>query len=147
MDIYSYLKKDHRKVQDLLEEVLAAKSSARREIIFEKIQEELTLHSEAEEATFYAALQDAEETEEWIEDAEDDHEEMKAYMEQLSSMSADSEKWLEIFGEFKHAVEHHVKDEEGRIFDKARDVLDDDEAEQLVEEMERMKEDAFEYAA
>jgi len=147
MDIYSYLKKDHRKVADLMEDVLTAKSPARRETIFEKIREELTLHSEAEEATFYAALQDEEETEERIEDAEEDHEEMKAYMEQLSSMSADTEQWLEMFGEFKHAVEHHVKDEEGRIFEKAREVLDDDDAEQLAEDMERMKEEAFEHAA
>ena len=62
-------------------------------------------------------------------------------------MSADSEKWLEVFGEFRHAVEHHVKDEENRIFEKARKVLDDDEAEQLAERMDRLKERAIDKAA
>lgn len=139
MDIYSYLKKDHRKVSDLMESVLAARSASRREDLFHQIKHELTLHAETEEATFYAALQEEQETEEWIEDAEDDHEEMKALMKKLASMSAENSKWIELFGEFKHAVEHHVKDEEGRIFDKAKDILDDDEAEQLAEDMDWLK--------
>jgi hemerythrin superfamily protein len=147
MDIYSYLKKDHRKVSDLMHQVLSARTPARREEIFDEINEELTLHSETEQATFYAALENAEQTEERIEDAEEEHDEIKTYLKKLSSMSAESEKWLEVFGEFKHAVEHHVKEEEGRIFEKAKQVLDDDEAEQLAEEMDRMKEEATEQAA
>jgi hemerythrin superfamily protein len=147
MDIYSYLKKDHRKVSDLMEELLAARSASSREEIFDEINEELTLHSETEQATFYAALEDEEETEEKIEDAEEDHEEITEYMEQLASMSADSEKWMELFGEFKHAVEHHVKDEETRIFEKARQLLDDDQAEQLARDMASLKGESMEEAA
>lgn len=147
MDIYTYLKKDHRKVSTLMEQVLAARSAARREEIFEEIKEELTLHAETEQATFYAALAEAEETEERIEDAEEEHEEIKKYLSKLSRMSAESEKWIETFGEFKHAVEHHVKEEEGRIFEKARQVLDDDEAEQLAQDMDELKEEAWEAAA
>jgi len=147
MDIYNYLKKDHRKVSTLMEQVLAARTAARREEIFEEITEELTLHAETEQATFYAALETEQETEEKIEDAEDDHEEIKSFIEKLSSMSAESPKWLELFGEFKHAVEHHVKDEENRIFEKARQVLDDDQAEELAEEMEQMKQETTQQAA
>jgi hemerythrin superfamily protein len=147
MDIYSYLKKDHRKVKDLMEQVVAAKSTSRREELFDEICDELTLHAETEQATFYAALENEEEVEENIEDAEEEHEEMKQYMSRLNSMSVNNEKWLELFGEFKHAVEHHVKDEEGRIFEKARDILDDEEAEQLAEDMDQLKEETLEEAA
>jgi len=147
MDIYSYLKKDHRKVSDLMEQVLAARSPERREELFEEINEELTLHAETEQATFYAALEQEEETEEKIEEAEDDHDEIKQFLAKLSSMSAESPKWMELFGEFKHAVEHHVKDEENRIFEKARRVLSDDEAEQLAEDMDQMKEETMGEAA
>jgi hypothetical protein len=147
MDIYNYLKKDHRKVSDLMEQVLAARSLERREELLEEITEELTLHAETEQATFYAALENEEEIEEKIEDAEDDHEEIKQFLAKLSSMSAESPKWMELFGELKHAVEHHVKDEETRIFDKARQVLNDDEVEQLAEDMDQMKEEAMGEAA
>src|SRR5690348_6414963 len=115
MDIYNYLKKDHRKVSSLMEQVLAAKSPAQREDLFEQIREELTLHSETEQATFYAALENEIETEEKVDIAEDDHDEINMYLNKLHKMSAESEKWMELFGEFKHAVEHHVKDEEERI--------------------------------
>lgn len=147
MDIYSYLKKDHRNVSALMEKVLRARSATQREKLFDQIQDELLLHAETEHATFYAALEDERETEEKIEDAEDDHDEIKDYMEKLSSMSADSDKWMELFGEFKHAVEHHVRDEEQRIFEKARHVLSDDDAEDLAEEMQQMKEEARSNAA
>jgi hemerythrin superfamily protein len=147
MDIYNYLKKDHRKVSDLMKHVLSARSPARREEIFDEINEELTLHAETEEATFYAALENEEETEEKIEGAEEDHEEIKIYLKKLSSLSADSEKWMELFGEFRQAVEHHVKDEEERIFPKAKQILSDEEAEQLSREMARLKEEALENAA
>src|SRR5436305_1563821 len=103
MDIYSYLKKDHRKVSDLMEEVLATKNPKQREDLLDEINEELTLHAETEQATFYAALENEEETEEKIEDAQEDHEEIKQFLAKLTSMSAESPKWLELFGEFKHA--------------------------------------------
>lgn len=147
MDIYTYLKKDHSKVSALMAQVLSARSPSRREDILEEIKEELLLHAETEDATFYAALKDEELTEENIEEAEEEHEEIKQYLKKLSAMSAESPKWLEVFGEFKHAVEHHVKEEEGRIFDKAREILDDGMAEQLAEDMARMKKENVKAAA
>jgi hemerythrin superfamily protein len=147
MDIYTYLKKDHRKVSDLMEQVLDTNSPSRRESIFDRIYDELLLHAETEQATFYAALEDEEEVEENIEDAEEEHAEMKDYMKKLSSMSAEEEEWIEIFGEFKHAVEHHVKDEEGRIFDKAKQILSSSEAKELAEDMARLKSERFKGAA
>lgn len=143
MDIYSYLKKDHRKVRDLMEQVLAARSTSHKKTLMKEITEELILHAKTEQATFYAALENEEETEEKIEDAEDDHKEIKHFLAKLSSMPVENSKWMELFGEFKHAVEHHVKDEEYRIFEKARRILSNDEAEQLAEEMDRMKEETL----
>ena len=147
MDIYSYLKKDHRKVSDMMEQLVAARSLSRREDLFYDIMEELTLHAETEQATFYAALEDADEAAERIEDAEEEHDEIKDYLKRLSNMSMESEKWLITFGELKHAVEHHVEEEEGRVFEKARQVLSDDEAEELAEEMDRLKAETMEHAA
>lgn len=146
MDIYSRLKKDHRKVGDLMKQVLAARSAMRRKEIFMEIKEALTLHAEAEEATFYAALEQERETQEKIEHAEEDQNEIKDFLHKLSTMSVESEKWLEVFGEFKQAVEHHVKDEEERIFPKAQQVLSDTRASELGEEMERLEQEAQEAA-
>ncbi len=143
MDIYNYLKKDHRKVSDLMEQLLAARSADRREKIFEDIKYELTLHAETEQATFYAALENEKETSEKIEHAEEEHGEIKQYLAKLSKMSPESEKWIEVFGEFKHAVEHHVQEEEGDIFEKAKQVLSDSQAEKLAVKMDELKQKAM----
>lgn len=147
MDIYSYLKKDHRKVSELMTQVLIARAPAQRERIFAEIKESLTLHAETEQETFYAALKKEKLTQEKIEDAEADHAEIKHYMTKLSVMPVESEKWLQVFGEFKHAVEHHVQDEESRIFAKAKKILSDKDAELLGEAMDHMKEQNLKHAA
>ena len=149
MDIYNYLKEDHQKVSDLMDKVLAARSATRREELFEEIKKELTLHSETEQATFYAALEGQEPTEERIEDAEEEHDEITQYLEKLSTMKADSPKWMECFGEFKHAVSHHVKEEEEeeRIFEKAKKVLSKQDAQNLAREMDALKKEAMQAAA
>lgn len=147
MDIYSYLKKDHRKVSDLLKKVLATENIRQREEILAKINDELLLHAETEQATFYAALLNKPEMRERIQEAEDEHKEMKGYLKKLSKTSAEDEMWLELFGEFKHAVEHHVREEEGQIFEKARKLLDENEARWLAERMDTLKREAVRKAA
>ena len=141
MDIYNYLKKDHRKVSDLMEQVVAARSADRRLQIVQKIKQELLLHAETEQETFYAALENEEETEEEIEMAEEEHEEVKMMLNRLTSMSPESDRWLILFGQLKQAVEHHVKEEEEMIFPKAQEILSDDEAEELAEEMDMLKQE------
>lgn len=139
MNIYNCLKKDHRVVADLFEEILSTKSTKKREALFQEVTNELLIHAESENATFYEALKEHEETSEIIEHAEKEHEEVKEYIEKLSGISLESEKWLEQFGEFKHSVTHHVDEEEGDIFEKAKKVLSPEQANQLAIDMEELK--------
>ncbi|MFT4077558.1 MAG: hypothetical protein QM647_18675 [Asticcacaulis sp.] len=59
MDIYKYLKKDHDKVADLMEQVIVTKDLSERQTLFETIKMELSLHADTEEKTFYKAIDDA----------------------------------------------------------------------------------------
>lgn len=142
MDIYSYLKKDHRLVADLMEQVAASENPTERMEIFEQIKMELTLHADTEEATFYKAIDDAtrsKKVEEKVEHAYDEHKEAREYMEKLSELDPASDAWMVQFGEFKHAVAHHVEEEEGEIFEKAKKYLSDKEAKELAAEMDALK--------
>jgi hypothetical protein len=147
MDIYSYLKKDHRHIADLMEELLETRSYNAREEIFDEIREELLLHAETEKETFYAALENKKELKERIEESEEDHDEIKDYLNKLFKMPVDHPKWLELFGELKHAFQHHVKEEEVRIFKKAKEVLSADEAKKLAKDMDALKNKPMEKAA
>lgn len=142
MDIYNYLKKDHQKVADLMEQVIASKDPAERQSLFETIKLELTLHADTEEQTFYKAIEDAtrsKQVEEKIEHANHEHDEIREYLEKLSTTPVTDELWLETFGEFKHSVTHHVEEEEGEIFEKAKKYLSSQEAKNLAKEMDALK--------
>jgi hemerythrin superfamily protein len=142
MDIYSYLKKDHKLVADLMESVVASQDADERKAIFTKIKQELTLHADTEEVTFYKAIEDAtrsQNVQEKMEHADSEHNEIREYLEKLSSIPIESEEWIEQFGEFKHSVTHHVEEEEGDIFEKAKKYLNKDEAVQIAEDMDALK--------
>ncbi len=139
MNIYNYLKKDHQTVADLFDKILSSKSLDKRKTLFQEVANELLVHAETENATFYEALKGYEETAELIEHAEKEHTEVKSYIEKIGGLSLESEKWLEQFGEFKHSVTHHVQEEEGDIFEKAKKVLSSAQANQLASDMDDLK--------
>ena len=68
-----------------------------------------------------------------------EHEEVKEYISRIRGVSIENEKWMELFGEFKHSVTHHVEEEEGDIFDLAKEVLSTEEANELAKEMDALK--------
>ncbi len=142
MDIYAYVKKDHRVMADLMEQVVASGDSEERAALFEIIKLELILHTDAEEMTFYYALDKASRSNgvrREIEHARDEHDEIRDYIEKLSSLPYAHEEWFEKFGEFKHAVDHHVKEEEGEVFESAKEYLSKKEAEALAKQMDYLK--------
>lgn len=142
MDIYTYLKKDHKKVADLMDQVLETKDSAKRESLFQEIKIELTLHADTEKATFYKAIQEATRSkavDKQMDRADEEHDEIRGYLEKLSTLSVEDEAWIEQFGEFKHAVSHHVEEEEGDIFEKAKQYFSAEEAKELATRMDALK--------
>ena len=144
MDIYDYLKRDHRHVAELIEQIQTINIQSVQQRTFEDLKAELTLHAEAEERTFYAALVQAitgaSAGPEWqIGHSVHDHDEIRVFLEQLTDEGLQSPKWMMIFGELKHAVEHHVAEEETRVFELARRLLPQGRAEQLADDMAALK--------
>ena len=142
MDIYKYLKKDHEKVAGLMEQVITTKDLAERQSLFDTIKTELSLHADTEEKTFYKAIDDATRSkavEEKVEHAHEEHDEIREYLAKLASIPLTDELWIETFGEFKHSVTHHVEEEEGEIFEKAKTYLSQEDAVQLAKDMDALK--------
>lgn len=142
MDIYAYIKRDHLKVADLMQQLLDIRLAAFHRRLFDQIKGELLLHTEAEERTFYRAIETAtreQATEEEMEHAVHDHGEIRALLQELTELSENNEMWMVKFGELKHAVEHHVEDEETNVWKKARMVLTNDQERTLARDMDREK--------
>jgi hypothetical protein len=54
-------------------------------------------------------------------------------MREISRLPPSDEKWTAKFAVFKENVEHHVEEEEGEIWAKAREILNEAEAQRLGE--------------
>ena len=67
MDIYNYLKKDHKEVNKLMEDVLDAPDNKKRLELFDKLKHDLLLHAKTEQDTFYKELEDKKPAKERIE--------------------------------------------------------------------------------
>jgi hemerythrin superfamily protein len=139
MEIYTYLKKDHQKVNNLFEQLIAEKNMDKTESLFEALREELLLHAESEQKTFYKALKRHPETKDEARHGDKEHAQIEDYLWRLEQLSCRSDEWLVLLGELKRTVAHHVRDEENTMFKKARKVLTKDQAENLVEEMDALK--------
>jgi len=141
MNAFTLLKADHEKVAGMLETVEKTTERALkgREEIFARLKEELDLHAAIEEEIFYSALEDAEETREITLEAYEEHRLVKQLLGELEAAPKDSEEWTAKFTVLKENIEHHVEEEEGEMFEKARKALTEEEIEALGERLQEAK--------
>ena len=141
MNPFELLKKDHKKVADLMEklEKTTERGVKTREELFGKIQEELEIHTHIEETIFYPVLQKEKDTEDITREAFEEHKVVKNLLAELAALKKDDEQWLPKFTVLKENVEHHVEEEEGEMFKDAREAIEKEELERLGDEMNAEK--------
>ena len=132
-DIYIRLKDDHQSVSSILQQLMQtpATEMMKRQALFAELQHSLTRHSEAEEATFYSMLRQHEQTRDLVRDAQQEHQRIEALLYELDRMDANDLRWGVTLQTLKGLVEHHVHEEEGQVFARARNILPAWEAEDL----------------
>lgn len=141
MNAFTLLKADHDKVAKLLEKIdqTTERGVKTREELFAQVKTELDLHAQIEETIFYPALEQAEETRDITLEAFEEHRLVKQLLKELESMSKDTEEWTAKFTVLKENVEHHVEEEEGEMFPKAKKVLSKEDQETLGARLEEAK--------
>ena len=138
MDAFELLKADHRKVSELFDQLEAATGRAKLNV-FDQIKTELELHTHIEEKIFYPALEKPEETHDLTLEAYEEHKMVKTLLAELSGTRTADDEWQAKAKVLRENVEHHVDEEENELFDKADDVLTDEEIEALGQRMEAEK--------
>lgn len=143
MDIYTLLKKDHHTVKSVFQELEETTSRAvkKREHLFAELNMELTVHALAEEKYLYPLLKEADESHELALEAVEEHKVVKRLLKELEAGDKGTDEWLAKLKVLKENVEHHVEEEEGELFKKAKQVIEPDVAEQLAKEVEAYKEE------
>ena len=140
-DAVAMLAADHKKVKGLFEDFKNLKShensgEAKAALVLQ-ICQELTVHAQLEEEIFYPAVREAIEDEALMDEAAVEHACAEELIAQLESMDPEDDLYdakVTVLGE---QIDHHVKEEEGDMFVKAKKSKVDTRA--LGEQMARRK--------
>ena len=130
MDPFELLKADHRKVEQLFEQLESASGKTKMQV-FEQIKTELELHTHIEEKFFYPALEEPEETHDLALEAYEEHDVVKKLLRELGRAKSADDEWEAQAKVLQENVEHHVQEEENELFEKAESALGEEELEEL----------------
>ena len=141
MNAFTLLKADHEKVAGILETIedTTERAVKGRDEAFARLKAELDLHAMIEEEIFYPALEGTEEGREITLEAYEEHRLVKQLLAELEAEPKDTEEWTAKFTVLKENIEHHVEEEEGELFKKARQELSQEEIETLGDRLQEAK--------
>lgn len=141
MMIYDVLKKDHDELKQLLQQLVEMKpeKAEARHTLIEKIRDEVVPHSRAEEAVFYNSLRSLEMTRDLAMHGYQEHLEAESLLRVLQLQDKIDAKWIETAKKLKDSLEHHIKEEEGQLFNAAKQVFTNEEALMMAEAFEKLK--------
>ena len=141
MDAIAMLKADHDKMKGLLEDLEATteRGVKIRAELFSTIKGELTVHEVIEEEIFYPALKSHPKAKDIVLEGYEEHHVVDLLMRELEDLDVTDESWGAKALVMKENIEHHIEEEEGEMFPKARSVFDREELEDLGARMERRK--------
>lgn len=136
MDIFSELHDEHEEISRIIADL---EKSGHDEEVFGSLRTELTSHSKAEEQVFYKRLEDEDSVRDTVLEGYEEHKVVARLLADMAQTTTDEEKFMAKLSVLKESVEHHVEEEEGTLFEGARPLLSEGEAERLYEEFEAAK--------
>jgi hemerythrin-like domain-containing protein len=145
MDAITLLKNDHAKVKGILRELepTTERAEKTRTELFAKLKTELTVHEIIEEEIFYPTLKQHPKAKEIVLEGYEEHNVVDTLMGELEALPVDDETWGPKASVMIENIEHHIEEEEGEMFTKARQVFDRQELEELGKAMEARKMEAM----
>jgi hemerythrin superfamily protein len=123
-DIFDTLKAEHDEVADLMKAIAASDDDkpgrVKRKKVFDKLYTALSAHAKGEEAALYPVLEEIEATRDIALEAGEEHKVVETLLDELKAMRSADDQWMAKFTVLQENVEHHVKEEEGEMFRKAK---------------------------
>lgn len=141
MDALKLLKRDHDKVKKMLSELddTTERAVQKRTMLFEKVKRELTIHETIEEEILYPAFKEQAKLKDIVLEGYQEHHVVDLVMGEISGVSPKAEEWGAKLSVMKEGVEHHIEEEEGEMFKKARQLFDQEELDALGTRLEARK--------
>lgn len=140
-DPFVLLEADHRRFKDLLKqgEAITERGTKRRTQLLKTLMAELNVHELIEERILYPALKAHKQARQIVLEGYQEHHVADLIVNELRALARDDEKWGAKFKVLKENVEHHIEEEESKMFRTARAVLSRDALNDLGVGMKALK--------
>ena len=141
MNAIDLLEEDHRKVKKMLAEgeQTTERAEVTRSDLYATLRRDMEAHERIEEEIFYPALKRHPKAKDIVLEGFEEHHVVDEIMGELGETEVTDETWAAKFKVMKESIEHHIEEDEGEMFPKARQVFDEDELEALGNRMLELK--------
>ena len=142
MEIYDVLRKDHKAVAALFEqiEMTTERALKGRKDLFASLRDQLLAHAHAEQDAFYkpllARVEETREDRDLLLEAFEEHRVLELVFGDIDGCPVDDERWLSKVTVLREIVEHHVEEEERELFALAREHFSKEESEEIARQMQ-----------
>ena len=149
MHAISLLEADHREIKRLLRELepTTERGVKTRADLFGRLKRELSVHEVIEEEIFYPALKQHPRARDIVLEGLEEHGVVDILLGELEALPVDDETWGAKASVMAENVEHHIEEEDGDMFVKARQVFDRGELDELGNAMAERKAEALRQVA
>ncbi len=146
--ILNTLEGEHQEVSILVDRMISCARAGADEDARELlgvVRHKLRDHSDAERIEFYGPLQEIERCQPWVEHSEATHEEISELLDALEALSETDPQWLGLAVALRDALDDHIDDEEGELFEIAREALTPQELREMGERYDARRRQAVPY--
>jgi hemerythrin-like domain-containing protein len=143
MNAIQLLKSEHETAKRTFGQIREA-SPAQRGQLWAKLEPELKLHEQIEEAALYGPVaQDVgsrdQTLKEWQEHHHEEVTEAEALIKEIGGLIPAVDEWIEKVEELQETLEHHIEEEEGDIWPRIQQAWDQSKLEHAGQQMETLK--------
>ena len=147
MKATDYLRQQHDEARTLIARLMDLDDTSQRETLRAELVRALRGHMIIEEEAIYPRFEDREETEELIESAFGDHDELKEVLTDFERCDADDPEFDSLLAELEDDVEAHVSEEEDELLPRIESAWSEEELESVGQELQSRYESALSGAA
>lgn len=132
------LRQDHEKVKGLIKKLKTEQKN--RQQLLDTIEQEIKIHSQAEEEIFYPAMEPYQD--ELVSEFNEEHQEVDDLLAELVEAGEGADDFNEKLKRFEESLLHHIQEEEGQMFPEAEKQLKG-QLNELGAQIASLKEDAL----
>jgi hemerythrin superfamily protein len=145
MNIYDTLSKEHREFEKLLDRLVASSKAGTDDwkSILDDLRRGVVTHAHAEEAVFYNALREENQSKGLVVHSYAEHATAEGELRTLGGAKVIDANWTSLVEKLSKDLRHHIQEEESKVFDAGRQVFTDEEAELMGQAFEGMKQETM----